>query len=524
MFFGIGSLTLGAQPAPVPAPTLNPNTIPKFVGQLVIPPAYSPTVITDPVTGAVVRHDYTVSMERFQEQILPLPFPQTTVFGYAGLVQTPGGPVQFQNSPSATFEAVKGIPVRINWVNNLTGSQLLPVDPTIMWADPNNMGIPAAPFATWPPGYAQAQSPIPTVPHLHGGEVRSDSDGGPEAWFTSTGQQGPKSSGQTFNYPNQQNPTTLWYHDHALGVTRINVLSGLAGFYLLRDPADPVAASLPSGQYEVPLAIQDRSFNADGSLFFPSVGINPTIHPYWMPEFFGNAIMVNGKTWPNFNVQPQQYRFRVLNGSNARFYNLSLSNMKSFTQIGTDGGYLPTPVVTKSLLIAPGERADILIDFSAVPAGTKIVLNNDAKAPYPRGTVPDKNTGQIMQFTVQAGIPVLPAQLPAALNTIPVLTPNSPTKTLTLNEVMGPAGPTQVLLNGQSYSAPVSENSRVGATEDWEIVNTTADTHPIHLHLVQFQVVNRQAFNLSKYMTDWTALNGAVLPLNPPTTVLPTSP
>ncbi|TLN10129.1 copper oxidase, partial [bacterium] len=412
-------------------------------------------------------------------------------------------------------------------VNNLTGPHMFPVDPTLHWANPNMMPMmPDQPWPLFPPGFPEAQSPVPVVPHLHGGEVPSESDGHPEAWFTADGKTGPAYTTDFYTYPNEQQPTTLWYHDHALGITRINVMSGLAGFYLLRDPGDNIAPLLPQGKYEVPVVIQDRSFNADGSFFFDSVGVNPTIHPYWTPEFFGNAIMVNGKTWPNFNVERGQYRFRVLNGSNARFYNLKLSNKQDFVQIGSDGGYLPAPVNMNSLLLAPGERADILVDFSSAAPGTKIILENNARAPYPKGTPADPQTvGQIMQFTVQGTAPVVPSPLPAILNNIPVLTPNAPVRTLTLNEVMGPAGPVAALLNGQPWHTAATELPRVGATEEWQIFNLTGDTHPIHLHLVQFQVVSRQKFQVGKYDTDWMMQNGGMMPpLMQPTVALPAGP
>jgi spore coat protein A len=394
--------------------------------------------------------------------------------------------------------------------------------------------MPPMPWPTVPPGFPDAQSPVPTIPHVHGAEVQSTSDGHPDAWFTATGLHGsayntigsPANNSAIFEYPNTQPAATLWYHDHALGITRINVMSGLAGFYLLRDPADTIASFLPSGQYEIPIAIQDRSFNPDGSFWFPSVGLNPMIHPYWQPEFFGNTIMVNGQTWPNLNVEPRQYRFRVLDGSNARFYTISLLDRASgthlpFTQIGAEGGYLPSPVTMTSLTIAPGERADILIDFSTLSPGTQLIMKNTAKAPYPGGAAPDPlTTGQVMQFTVISGTPVTPPTLPTTLLTMPVLTPDSPSRIMTLTEVMGMLGPVEILLDGQKWSATISETPRVGSTEDWIIVNPTADTHPIHLHLVQFQVVSRQMFKVNKYTKDWMALNG-MPPLTSPTVNVP---
>ena len=161
-----------------------------------------------------------------------------------------------------------------------------------------------------------------------------------------------------YYYPNEQEPTTLFYHDHALGITRITVASGLAGFWKIKDLCDPIANKLPSGKYDIPLAIQDRSFNTDGSMWFPTEGNNPDVHPYWNPEFFGNTIMVNGKLWPNLNVDRGQYFFRIVDGSNARFYNMSLTVAGTgatvpFTQIMSDGGYIKSAVTMNNLVYCP---------------------------------------------------------------------------------------------------------------------------------------------------------------------------
>jgi len=552
------SASFAAKPVPPPGPTLNPKTIPKYTQQLVIPPVYTPASV---MVNGKLTDTYQVEMvSGVLQQILPPGFPTTPVWAYKGL--TNAGVLA--HSPAATFEARTGTPVQVTWINTITSNYMFPIDPTLHWANPNNIPMDTAMTQAmnglappYPPGYNgipytlpgtttvtnpngwNAQAPVPLVTHLHGGEVLSDYDGGPEQWFTQSGPQGADYrsvpgaplNGATYEYPNMQQPATLWYHDHALGVTRINVMSGLAGFYLLRDPADPVQAVLPANQYEVPLAIQDRSFNIDGSLWFPTVGINPTMHPYWMPEFFGNTIMVNGRVWPNLNVDQGWYRFRVLDGSNARFYTMTLKDQTTglklpFIQIGSDGGYLKAPATLKELTIAPGERADILVDFSAIAPETRIIVENKAKAPFPAGAQPDpQTTGQIMQFTVQANAGFnkgLPIVLPATLNptlagavfpTLPAppafVAPNVNPRTLPLVEVMGMLGPLEVLLNGQKWMAPTTEQPRVGDTEDWEIPNLTADTHPIHLHLVQFQLVSRQGFDVAGYTAAWLAANAA---------------
>ena len=291
----------------------------------------------------------------------------------------------------------------------------------------------------------------------------------------------------------------------------------------------------------MPIAIQDRMFfqkdsSGNNDLAFPYAGPNPDIHPYWNPEFFGDTIMVNGQAWPNLNVDRGQYRFRLLNGSNARFYSLSLSNGMSFVQIGSDGGYLKSAVKLTKLTMGTGERADILIDFSSVAPGTKIILKNDAPGPFPTGTAADpKTVGQIMQFTIGKDAGFKPKSLPSTLNptlpgsSFPTLAQTSLKRVLTLHEYASANGPLAMFLNGQMWDAAVSETPKVGTTEDWYFANLTMDTHPMHLHLIQFQLVSRQNFNAAKYEADWLAKNKAGLtmghlPLMKPTVVLPIEP
>ena len=349
---------------------LDPNIIPKWVNQLTgPPPIYVPNNVSDN-SGKLIRQEYTVSVRQFDQQLLPTVdslgnptgFGATKVWGYEGEAKdaTTGENLGLiQSTPGATFVAIRGVPTQVKWVNNLVDSSgnalthMFAVDPTFDWANPNGMDMPNPNSApSFPSGYPQAQSPVPIVVHLHGGEVPSTSDGGPEAWWTATGLHGDSyntelptdSNSAVFNYPNEQQAATLWYHDHAMGITRLNVMSGLAGFYLLRSPDDQVAGLLPNGEFEIPLAIQDRNFLPDGSLYFSSEGIDPAVHPYWDPTFLGNTIMVNGLVWPNMDVKQGQYRLRVLDGSNSRFYTLHFSNNMAFTQIGSDGGYLKAPV------------------------------------------------------------------------------------------------------------------------------------------------------------------------------------
>lgn len=507
---------------------MDPKSIPKYINQLDKPLAFKPTIVNDPITGEEIIHNYTVIVTEFMQQILPPPFPVTTVFGYEGIVTNPNTckPVCWRSSPGPTFEAVRGIPINVQWVNNLSNPNLFAANPTFHSANTNDISKSVPPYPEFPPGFSLVHGLVPIVTHLHGGEVRSDSDGGPNSWFT-TGEwkKGSDFSKSRYTYPNGQKSATLWYHDHVLENARLGVYAGLSGFYLLRDPDDNISHFLPIGKYEIPIVIQDRSFYEDGSLLFPDNGGDPNVHPYWGPAFIGDTIMVNGKAWPNLNVERRQYRFRILNGSNTRTYNLKLSNNQSFIQIASDGGYLPYPVGLTELLIAPAERADILVDFSAIKPNTSIIMMNDAKVPFPDGTTPDPETdGQIMQFTIQDTYPVPPTALPAKLNEIPILTPDVPKKILTLNVVRETSGRApKLLLNGQKWGAPITESPIVGSTVEWEIINLTTSAHPIHVHLIQFLITNRQDFDSANYEDEWTQLNGKP-PLLHPTISLPVDP
>lgn len=468
------------------------------------------------------------------------------LWGYSisnGTVTTPA------HWPAYTIEARHNSPLNVVFVNNLHGETYadlnMVVDQTLHWADP---------FDEMDHGNMSPYTgPVPVSPHLHGGEVPSESDGGPESWFTPGYEHKGPSWGfdgvdQFYHYSNTQEPSTLWIHDHALGITRLNVYAGLAGFYFLRGP-DEEAAKLPgwsgddlvqevapegtSGVFnqepylpEIEIVIQDRMFDTEGELFYPNEAPNPMVHPFWSPEFIGDIITVNGKTWPYLSVAPRKYRIHLLNGSNARFYEMDLQGdgkKPAIIQVGTDGGLLDRPVnVTGEggrLLLAPGERADLVIDFSESREGQVLTLVNSARSPFPMGTPVDPNTtGRIMQFVVnglmvsaedniQPGIDK--SVVPTTLRSQPVVrltdfegslnvTPDVK-RQLTLNEVMGMGGPMEVLLNNTDYVADPTEIPTEGTTETWEIINLTADAHPIHLHLVQFQLVSRQAFNLSNY-------------------------
>jgi spore coat protein A, manganese oxidase len=569
---------------------LDPSTIPKWENQLLADiPVYVPIDTVKDSAGNVIGEKYYVNVTQFTENILPtsMGLPPTTVWGYGGIAKD-GWTGQYlgyvRNSPSPTFEVTKGVYTQIAWVNNLTDangvplSYMYPVDPTFDWANSHTgqdmmsqqasirealAQAKAGTAPSFPPGYNGVpttnseeivgnpngwnyQSPVPIVTHVHGAEVQSTSDGGPGGWYTPNGIHGPTyytkestaPNAAIYYYPNTQQETTLWYHDHAMGLTRLNVFSGMAGFYIIRDPKSTIDPLLPSGPYEIPLAIQDRSFYNNGQFDFGPDGYGVNIdHPLWNPEYFGNVMMVNGKVWPNLDVNQTLYRFRLLDGCNARFLNIKFVDTTTnqpipFTMIGTEGGFLKAPVTLTTLLFAPAERPDILLDFSNVPAGHKVIMTNTANGPFPDGDPVDPNTtGQIIQFTVKGNQGPAAKTLPATLNpTLSGSFPNLPsatnTRTLTLTEVINATTENSegVFIDGQPFFAPITEEPVAGTTEDWQIVDATGDSHPIHFHLVMFQVVSRQPYNQTKYYAEWLAANNATetsLPLTNPTVNLP---
>lgn len=531
---------------------LDPLSIPKFVEPLVIPPVMAPEGESDWSGEGEAAVEYRIAVRQFQQQILPAGFPATTVFGYG----REGDPGSF-HSPAFTVEARRNERVRVVWLNQLVddpGSpgasflpHLLPVDQTLHWANPvsgpDREGVDPADY----------DGPVPVVSHLHGAHVPAISDGFPEAWYlpeaadipagyspqgsryTSVHEAPPGSA--VYEYPNDQRATTLWYHDHTMGLTRLNVYAGMAGFYLLRDEAEdsldlpgpaPRLGDAPGTRYyEIPLAIQDRSFNEDGSLFYPDSRTffdeyagpyipETTVPPTWNPEFFGDTIMVNGRTWPYLEVEPRLYRLRFLNGSNSRFLILRFDRELTFHQIGSEGGLLPgAPVELDQLLMGPAERADVIVDFSHFQAGDELVLLNlGPDSPFgglpvdPAEAANPQTTGQVMQFRVVARSDQgNPGEIPASLPPIERLRTRLPDRDLTLNELVYlPADiPVEAEL-GTAADGPISfdhaitENPMLGDTEVWRIINLTEDAHPIHLHLVQFQVVDRTPFDREAFL------------------------
>lgn len=424
---------------------------------------------------------YEIAVRSFRQQ-LHRDLPPTPLWGYAG------------RFPGPTLDVRRGQRIFVRWQNELTDREFL---------------IPKA-FDPHLHGTHHGEPPTRTVAHLHGAVVQSHSDGHPDAWFTAGfGGRGAEWTRETYEYPNRQDACMLWYHDHAIGQTRLNVYAGLAGLYLIRDDEED-ALGLPSGDYEVPLIIQDRSFAMDGSLTYPiSDMAGSEDHPGpWVPEFFGDTILVNGKVWPHFEVEPRKYRLRILNGSNARFYRLRLSDGRPFVQIGADQGLLSAPVQTGRLLLAPAERADVIVDFRGASAKS-IRLLNDARAPYPNGKVPDRRTvADVMEFRVSRPLTraetwTIPGKLRAV---VPLSEKDATVRHMAFREYKDSKGePVTVLLNGRKWDAPITARPKLGETEVWHLVNTTDDAHPIHLHLVRFQVLDRQAVDVEAYLARWGA-------------------
>jgi len=434
-------------PAGKAVANVNPDTLARFVDPLPLPLLARPQG-SRPVPGAAHARapHYRVSAGRIEAK-LHRDLPPTTLWSYGGVV------------PGVMFDVRSGEGLSVEWVNELPQKHFLPIDHTLHGAEP---GVPEG----------------RTVVHLHGAKVPPQSDGYPEDWY-------PPGQSRTYYYPNEQDAALLWYHDHAMGINRLNIYAGLAGLYVIRD-AKEAALRLPGGRYEIPLMICDRDLRLDGQLSYP-VSADPA-RP-WVPEVFGELHLVNGRIFPYLEVEPRRYRLRLLNAANGRFYRLSLPDGIEMHQIGTDQGLLPAPVPVRYLLLAPGERADLIIDFAS-HRGARIVLASDAF--------------QLMEFRVGRAAVDDPSELPSTLRPIERLAESSAVQTrrLTLDESQNlVAESTGMLLNKTPWHAPVTEKPVLDTTEIWDLVNLTDDVHPIHLHLVRFQVLDRRRFDAFDFLT-----------------------
>jgi spore coat protein A, manganese oxidase len=515
---------------------------------------------------------------------------QTGLLGPGGLpVGTPlfgyGDPAGGFTWPGRTFEVMSGQPVTVRWENKLvdplTGfplNHLLPVDTSLHWA-----------YSLM--GYESFSIPVdgvPVVAHLHGGHSAPNFDGNPEYFFSpGWGVRGPRWVVKDYVYDNDQPAGNLWYHDHALGITRLNVYAGMAGFYFIRDeddtglPDNPLG--LPAWPYEKAYAIQDRMFRETGELFYPAFPgdpfyddfitspLGPPLFPGGGPtalaEFFGDHMVVNGLIWPKENVEPRNYRLHLLNGTDSRFLVvrfrvtnvgatdlLGASDPIPFYVVGSDQGLAGGATMVDTLVVEPGGRYDIVFDFSQLGGYRVIMENIGGDAPFggdfgdalgEDDVFPGRQTDRIMAFDVvlpmdmavpDAFDPTVISHFGGNPHTVdrtrkvalfegtdeygrlqPLLGTAEPATDYAGNPINWPATPeySSAGLVGQMEGAvawhdPTTENPALGTTEIWEIYNATMDAHPIHLHLVHFEVLDRQEFTADLVEQPVVQHNGAL--------------
>jgi spore coat protein A len=422
-------------------PLLNPTTLARFVDALVVPPVLKPRGLrTHAAYPGKSLPYYRVGMRAFSAK-LHRDLAATPMWGYEGL------------SPGPTIDTRRGEPFLVEWANELPTAHFLPIDHGIHGAEAD-------------------KAAVRTITHVHGAHVPAVSDGWPEAAY-------PPGHSRLDHYPSVQDAATLWYHDHAMGITRLNMYAGLFGALTIRDGVEE-ALGLPAGDCDLPLLLCDRLVGKDGQLYYP-VSDDPAAP--WVSECRGNAILCNGKLFPFHAVAPRRYRLRLVNVANTSFFSLSLSHGQ-FVQVGSDQGLLAAPVPRSRVELYPAERADVIVDFSGL-AGQSVQLRQQGDA--------------ILEFRVSGAAVPDDAGVPTALRAVPRMDPASAThdRLLTLGETDDASGnPMRMLLDGKMWDDPISEQPRQGSTETWRFINITGDTHPIHLHLVRFQVVDRRPFDL----------------------------
>jgi spore coat protein A, manganese oxidase len=467
----IKSALVGAAGAALPLGLYRPASTPAAIQGSTVPLPLLPKA------RPVASNSYLITARPGSVQMHPS-FGLTKVWGYD---DNSGRGVA---SPGYTIEVQKGTPTKVSYVNALPAQHM---------------------FDNEVPDYMHAGAPVRMNTHLHGGHVLGSSDGNP---YQYPAEYRPGQI-QSVVYPNDQASTLLWYHDHADQITRLNVYAGLVGLYIVRDALDtglePNGMGVPGGAYEIPLVLSDRLFDGSGQLFYSPDST-------WLPEFYGDTPVVNGAVRPYLAVEPRKYRFRILNASNARFWNLTVAGGPPAWQIGSDGGLFDKPVaVNGPLLVLPAERMDVIVDFSGF-AGRTLTISNadlpgDVSSPAPPlATVMEIRVGR----TVTRKDQKLPTSLPGSLA---ALGAPSVTRDITLEEVENAVTgePEYGSLNGRKFDdvRGVQERPKAGSTEDWRLVNLTEDTHPIHLHLIQFQVIDRRPFDAARYKTDLDAARAA---------------
>jgi spore coat protein A, manganese oxidase len=459
---------LGRIPAALPAgaaPALrlvNPRSLTPFVDALPIPPTLMASTLHN---GDL----YAKAGEwRFHSQL-----GMSRTWGYTNV---DGGAVGYLGP---TIVAPRGEGLSFTAHNAIDGGHLLGVDTTLHGAQASDRTDPRIAI------------------HLHGGYVAPESDGGPGDTFT-------PGADWRFTYPNDQGASTLWYHDHAVGITRLNAYAGLAGLYVITD--GEAAGKLPTGAHDIPLALQDKSFSGQVGTRRP----NPLHYPDpWAAEFFGTTPVVNGKVWPAVTVDRGFYRFRLLNGSSARFYHLRMSNPRRVPMwvVATDSGLLNAPVPVSSVIVSPGERVEIVLDLQNAPGSVTLddvalPLDVVSPSPGPFGPMVQLN---VTRRTGWTGFnPATPLRSDAYSATALAAAAVTSRRRLSLVEHVDPATgvPIMSMLNNLHFDIDdgLWEQPSADSVEVWEIFNLTADTHPIHLHLVHFLLLERQAFDVAGFL------------------------
>lgn len=453
---------------------LDPETLHRYIDPLPRSEIARPSGFRPSPENATMQLPYYRMAMRQVESIVHPDLRPTEMWGFGS------------SSPGPTFETRRGQGLIVEWVNELPKNHFLPIDHTLHGAE-----------ATLPE--------VRSVIHLHGGKTPPDSDGYPEDWYA-------PGQSKIYYYPNRQDASMLFYHDHAMGINRLNIYAGLLGLYFIRDEAED-QLDLPKAEYEIPLLVYDRFLQPDGRLYYPVSG---KADAPWVPEVFGNAFLVNGKLFPFLEVEPRTYRFRLMNGSNGRFYRFSVDHGLDLNVIGTEQGLLPAPVTSKRIVMAPGERADFIFDFGP-HSGEKLLLRSDAF--------------EIMEFrvaprpTAASGQSPQPASQAATPSGLESLRPFSRlredqavrTRRLTLDERMDLIQRSMgMLLNNTPWHMPITEKPVINSIEIWELVNLTEDSHPIHLHLVKFQILDRRPIDTFEYQDKGTVrFTGPAIPPDP---------
>lgn len=479
----------------------------KFADPLIIPPVAVPGKNSNYPGADYYELSITKNSHSFHSSL-----PATNTYGIGGVPYL-----------APTIIAKKDKKVVVKFINNLPlGPHLLTnaIDPTIdgsgptlgtTWTDENRIAI-----------------------HLHGGKTKPEADGHPRRWFSPMGSSQanpyPESPGTIgfyiYEYSNEQPPSFLWYHDHAWGITRFNPLCGIAGAYLLRDNDENALLSgksdendkrknreskIPSGKYDIPVVLQDKFLDPiTGAILYPDVGVT-SFHPKWIPEYFGDNCIVNGTVNPYVDVEARRYRLHIVNGANARFFNLYFDKNIPFWIIGSDQGFLPSPVARNNILMAPGERFDAIVDFTGM-AGTSAILQNNADAPYPDGD-PSNALPDVMEFRIKPLVGVDTTTLPSKLKLPSIATisiPPKPWKEIVLRENEDPltGNPIEVLLDSKKFMDTLTSpliTEKPGQIDVWQFVNLTPDAHPMHVHLVRFKILNRQPINVDAMKPVWDA-------------------